>query len=128
MGADNANMLFLAGGTPEKMRLTSAGFLGIGLISPTTLLHVDGNATINENLFVAGNLSVDDNTLFVDDVNNRVGIITTAPTQTLDVRGNLTSDDGSGGGACLIMRDTDDAGNTYCTFLDGVITCSQTVC
>ena len=35
--------------------------------------------------------------------------------------------DGSNGG-CLIIRDTDDAGFTYCTTLNGILTCSMTAC
>ena len=40
-------------------------------------------------LFVTGNLSVDTNTLFVDAVNNRVGIGTTTPQAFFDVSSNL---------------------------------------
>jgi len=37
---------------------------------------------------ITGNLTVDTNTLFVDSVNNRVGVLTTSPTVPLDVVGN----------------------------------------
>src|SRR6056300_1117773 len=44
-------------------------------------------------LVVAGNVTVDTNTLKVDAEANRVGLGTTNPTQTLDVRGSISTDD-----------------------------------
>jgi hypothetical protein len=43
---------------------------------------------INGPVNITGNLTVDTNTLFVDSVNNRVGVLTTTPTVPLDVSGN----------------------------------------
>lgn len=43
---------------------------------------------------VVGNLSVDTNTLFVDTVNNRVGVGTTSPAAELDIRGGINVGDG----------------------------------
>lgn len=43
---------------------------------------------INGPANITGNLTVDTNTLFVDSVNNRVGVLTTSPTVPLDVVGN----------------------------------------
>jgi len=43
---------------------------------------------INGPVNVTGNLNVDSNTLFVDSVNNRVGVLTQTPTVPLDVVGN----------------------------------------
>lgn len=42
-----------------------------------------------QNFIVAGGITVDTSTLFVDDPNNRVGIATTGPQYTLDVNGTL---------------------------------------
>ena len=68
--------------------------------------NVTGNVTINgtvsagnlsagditaENARFTGNLTVDTNTLFVDSVNNRVGIGTTTPNERLTVSGNLSA-------------------------------------
>ena len=62
--------------------------------------------------------------------NGSVGIGTTTPRQEslLEVAGNITIDGGSSGGACLRLRDTDDAGYTYVTVLNGILTASQTEC
>jgi hypothetical protein len=68
--------------------------------------NVTGDVTINgavsagnlsagditaENARFSGNLTVDTNTLFVDSVNNRVGIGTTTPNERLTVSGNLSA-------------------------------------
>jgi len=54
-----------------------------------------GNETLvlNANVSIVGNLTVDTNTLVVDDVNNRVGIGTTTPSQTLVVVGTVNITD-----------------------------------
>jgi len=65
------------------------------------------------------------------DTSGNVGIGTNGPSANLDVdagtgRG-IIEVDGSNGG-CLKIRDTDDAGFTYCTVLDGAISCSTNAC
>jgi hypothetical protein len=47
------------------------------------------NVEVGGELTVTGNVVVDTNTLFVDSVNNRVGIGTTTPDNKLDVDGNV---------------------------------------
>ena len=61
--------------------------VGIGSTSASANLHVVGNAIIS------GNLNVDSGTFWVDDINNRVGILNTNPQFALDVNGtaNITS-------------------------------------
>jgi hypothetical protein len=73
----------------DKMRITSAGKVGIGAILPDATLHVEGNAYVSSNLTVGGNVAVDTDTLFVDSVNDRVGIGTSTPGEKLHVNGNI---------------------------------------
>lgn len=76
------NLLYLGGGSSETIRLA---------VSKMGDLFVGRAAT------VSGSLNVDSGTLFVDEVNNRVGIGTSAPGFTLDVNGNARLGDGSTG-------------------------------
>ena len=55
--------------------------------APNLTIASGGAATFSNSLSVTGNLTVDTDTLFVDATNNRVGIGTTSPTETLDVKG-----------------------------------------
>jgi type II secretory pathway pseudopilin PulG len=60
-----------------------------------------------------------------------VGIGATSPSALLDLdagsgRGIIEVDGSTGG--CLKIRDTDDAGWTYCTALDGTLSCSVSAC
>jgi len=64
-----------------------------------------------------------------------VGIGTTTPEAKLQVFGGDTSTStvqiggsSSDKGACLKLRDSDGAGWSYCTILDGTLSCSQTSC
>ena len=94
---------------------TTNNYVGVNQSSPTQPLHVTGNilasgsvtgsslvGTITtpsqtsitsvgtlSSLTVTGSLTVDTNTLKIDPTNNRVGIVTTTPTQALDVTGNI---------------------------------------
>jgi hypothetical protein len=82
---------------------TTTGSFGVGVDAngPTSNLHVVGNAYVSSNLTVTGdvlvsddltvtgNVAVDTDTLFVDTVNDRVGIGTSEPIAALDVRGGI---------------------------------------
>ena len=46
------------GGSPEHMRLTSIGRLGIGTTDPTEKLHVNGNIRITSDIACAGNANL----------------------------------------------------------------------
>jgi hypothetical protein len=71
----------------EKMRITSAGNVGIGVSAPDANLHVEGNVYVSSNLTASGNVAVDTDTLFVDSVNDRVGVGTNSPNEPLDIYG-----------------------------------------
>ena len=79
----------------ERVTIKSNGWVGIGTTSPTAKLHVAGDANITSNVIVNGG------TLFVDTVNDRVGVGTTGPGVSLDIQ---TSD------PRINLRDTDTSG------------------
>jgi len=58
---------------------------------------------------------------FIVKANGRVGVNTTNPGETLGVNGGIKMQSSTG---CLMFRDTDDAGWTKCTALDGVLSCA----
>ncbi len=74
-----------ASSVTERMRITSQGFVGIGITSPLNVLDVVGNGSFSNNLNVDLNLTVDTSTFFVDSNNNRVGIGTTTPLAKLEI-------------------------------------------
>lgn len=73
------------------IRMQSNGLVGIGTITPASVLHVAGTITSN-------GLSVDGDTLFVDTINRRVGIGTTAPDVKLQVSGQAKASSFSSSG------------------------------
>jgi len=76
-----------------------------------TALTIDGttqNVTINQDLGVTGNLTVDTNTLFVNASNNRVGIGTTSPAYQVEIENTSAN-------ALLVLDRTDGAS----TFIEG---------
>ena len=68
-------------GENVRVAVTPVGHVGVGTITPAANLHVVGN------VYVSSNLTVDTNTLHVDSVANRVGILTKNPGYALDVHG-----------------------------------------
>ena len=59
-----------------------------GTISTAAQTNITSVGTLSS-LSVSGDLTVDTNTLYVDSSNNRVGLGTSSPTETLDVRGSV---------------------------------------
>ena len=77
--------------TSNTVQFTSAD---VSLVA-TGNVEVGGELIVSENLTVTGNVAVDTDTLFVDSVNDRVGIRTTSPNATLHVK-NETDSSGTG--------------------------------
>jgi len=80
-----------------------SGYLGTkAVLLSTTSATVGGDST------VGGDLTVDTNTLYVDSTNNRVGIGNAAPTQALDVTGDIVTSGGvylGGTGSANLLDD-----------------------
>ena len=74
-------------GTSNTVVDTTTGSFGVGVDAngPTSNLHVVGDALIT------GNVAVDTDTLFVDSVNDRVGVGTTDPDVKFQVEGTSSS-------------------------------------
>ena len=66
------------------------------ILADQTLSLRTGTSSVTERVLIGatGNVAFDTNTLFVDAVNNRVGILTTVPTQALEVGGVIYSTTG----------------------------------
>ena len=77
--------------------VTSSLGIGVDVDGPTSNLHVVGNAYVSTELTVTGNVAVDTDTLFVDTVNDRVGVGTVSPFHPLDISGNVSIERTSGG-------------------------------
>jgi len=80
----DGNLYFYTVGS-ERMRINSAGNIGIGTTSPISFVDINGDAHINSYF----NASFDTNTLgnlYTND--SKVGINTVTPNYTLDVNGN----------------------------------------
>ena len=79
----------------ENSSATSTGALIYGEFD-TNLLRFNADVEVN-----TGSLNVDSGTLFVDEVNNRVGVGTIAPTQRFSVNGAANLNQGIGTGVAL---------------------------
>ncbi|MFH1237479.1 MAG: hypothetical protein V1648_03695 [Candidatus Aenigmatarchaeota archaeon] len=77
-----SNAYYYLAGNNNTLAVKGYGYVGIGTNNPTQKLDVNGSANI------AGNLTVNSNTLYVDAVNNRIGIGTDTPNVALNVIGS----------------------------------------
>jgi len=84
------------------------------LASGAALTNINAGSTIDftKNVSMSGNLTVDTNTLYVDSVNNRVGIGTATPASPLDVIGRVSFRNGSGGAGSGAYWDPTAYGNS----------------
>lgn len=135
-----------ASGTAFSDLFLASGAVINFLAGDVTLTHSSGLLTFAGTGFVfgdndwlglgssAGRLEFDDQT--TDEVNilsARLGVGTTTPTVLLSVDDLASATStiqvgGSGSRGCLAIRDSDDAGWTYVTALNGVLSASMTSC
>ena len=86
-------------------------------------------STINSNSFSStANTNIDNGTLFIDAINNRIGMGTTGPTERLDVRANATFGSATGTDASIHIQSGYDSGIKYVSRLttdfNGIFTVS----
>jgi len=75
-------------------------------------------STINSNSFSStANTNIDNGNLFIDAINNRIGVATITPTEALDVRSNATFGSATGVNASIHIQSGYDAGIKYVTRL-----------
>ena len=91
---DIAQTLDVTGNTTLDSNLSVAGTTSLtGNVTLTNNLTVNGNTQLGnantDTIGVTGIVNVDSGVLYVDPVNNRVGINDTTPSQALDVTGNV---------------------------------------
>lgn len=71
-------------------------------------------STINSNSFsTTANTNIDNGNLFIDAINNRIGVGTTGPTEALDVRANATFGSAAGTDASIHIQSGYDVGIKY---------------
>ncbi len=104
-GSTNLNELTVASSTISNnfvvLGFTNLASTTISQLSVTNSAYIGGNATITRTLFV-----VDNNTLYVDSVNHKVGIGTSSLVQALNVAGTIRTTDLAGeglGNRCLYV-------------------------
>lgn len=84
LGDDASDTVSIAGNTGI------GGILGVaGVTTLSSSLDVTGATTLSSTLSVAGNAAFDTNTLFVNALNNTVGIGTASPLARLDIAGGI---------------------------------------
>lgn len=84
-GGSTHQVLRKINATDFNTEFATLGVADIGGAAPIASPTFTGNAS------VAGNLTVDTNTLFVDAASNKVGIGTTTPAEKLSVSGNIST-------------------------------------
>jgi hypothetical protein len=82
---------FIGGGINNTAKANSSFILGSNINAHVADTAYVNNLSATDNIDVGGDLAVDTNTLFVDATNNRVGIGTLSPNQTLTVAGEVSA-------------------------------------
>ncbi|MEK7083640.1 MAG: hypothetical protein AAB932_00200, partial [Patescibacteria group bacterium] len=87
---DTARLLSIKNNGTERLTLTGQGYLGIGSSTPNFALSVSGTAWISATTTLASttvtaDLNVDSGLLYVDTINNRIGINSSTPSANYTV-------------------------------------------
>lgn len=120
---------------PGKGIRSVGGFLEADFNGPQSFIRkglvINDNGDVDLNAIFRVEGGTDQNLLASDPVNNRIGIGTGSPNELLDVNAGgsvgIIGINGDGGG-CLKIEDTDNLGFTFCTALNGVLSCSSSAC
>ena len=86
---DGSNITGISSNLDQIVNIGNVTSNTVQFTNATTGIVATGNVEVGGELTVSGNVVVDTNTLFVDSVNNRVGIGTTSPDEKLHVNGNI---------------------------------------
>ena len=127
----NGIYTFSSGGT-EAFRLDATNKrIGISDDTPDFTLEVAG--VYSKGYFALSSAKANDGDIFVINQYGKVGIGTTTPLFNLQVAGGTATSTNATGilgvkAGCLPIQDTDLGGWTYCTTLDGTMTCSSDSC
>jgi hypothetical protein len=110
-GSSNVAMIFDESTDTLEIGYTegSASDTTITMDSTPLSVNVNGNVSVGKELTVTGNVAVDTDTLFVDTVNDRVGVGTATPDETLSI----------------YKEDTTAAGQTVISSITGVFSGSD---
>jgi hypothetical protein len=90
-------LLLQSGSEDTALCIDENNNIGIGKTNPQCALDISGNVNISGTLQTTGDITIksanENNLLYIDNINGRVGINTTYPTSSLHVKGlyNTTS-------------------------------------
>ncbi|GIV51743.1 MAG: hypothetical protein KatS3mg038_2264 [Candidatus Kapaibacterium sp.] len=85
LGTTDAQPLVVRTNNQERLRITSAGALGIGTTSPSGFFNLEGNGTSTELFRIANDLNSTKDSVMVFTSAGRLGVGTTSPTTALHV-------------------------------------------
>ncbi len=123
------------GAPTSSIDISNSGNVGIGTASPDALtgIHVSRTGTVIPTFESSDGNAVQFRLTTNNGANRRiVGLNNSDQVQSqlnlADAGSFLFFGENNTSGVCLQFRDSDDAGNTRCTFLDGVMTCAVGNC